>query len=55
VLKDPAPQVVAQVLGPNLGLELRAWTGPMTDWTQARSELVLAIEAALAREKIALA
>jgi potassium efflux system protein len=55
VLKDPAPLVVAQALGPNLSLELRAWTGPAADWTQARSDLVLAVEAALAREKIVLA
>jgi small-conductance mechanosensitive channel len=55
VLKNPPPQVIAQTLGPNLSLELRAWTGPAADWTQARSELVLAIDAALAREKITLA
>jgi potassium efflux system protein len=55
ILKNPPPQVIAQILGPNLGLELRAWTGSGADWTQARSGLVLAVEAALAREKIALA
>jgi small-conductance mechanosensitive channel len=55
VLKDPPPHVIAQALGPNLSLELRAWTGPTADWTQARSELMLAVEAALAREKIVLA
>ncbi len=55
VLKDPAPVVVAQTLGANLGLELRAWTRAAEDWTTVRSELVLAVNAVLTRENITLA
>ncbi len=55
VLKDPTPQVVAQTLGPNLGLELRAWTRSADDWTSVRSELIVALSAALAKENITLA
>jgi potassium efflux system protein len=55
VLKHPPPLVVAQTLGPNLGLELRAWTRSSDDWTTVRSELVLAVNAALTRENITLA
>ena len=38
---------MAQTLGANLGLELRAWTQAADDWTQVRSEIVLAVNAAL--------
>ena len=55
VLKHPPPRVIAQTLGPNLGLELRAWIGAGDDWTAVRSDLVLAVETALSREKITLA
>ncbi len=55
VLKNPPPQVVAQTLGVNLGLELRAWTRSKDDWTTIRSELVLAMNEALSRENITLA
>ena len=55
VLQHPPPRVVAQTLGPNLGLELRAWTRSSDDWTTVRSELVLAVNAALSRENITLA
>jgi potassium efflux system protein len=55
VLKNPPPRVIAQTLGVNLGLELRAWTGSTGDWTEVRSELVLAVSAELAKENIILA
>ncbi len=55
VLKNPPPVVVAQTLGANLGLELRAWTKSNADWTAVRSELVLAVNEAVTRENITLA
>jgi potassium-dependent mechanosensitive channel len=55
VLQEPPPQVLAQALGANLGFELRAWTRASDDWGVVRSELILAINAALAKENIALA
>ena len=55
VLKDPAPQVLAQALGANMGFELRAWTRASDDWGVVRSDLILAINAAFAKESIALA
>jgi small-conductance mechanosensitive channel len=42
-------------LGPeSLGFELRAWTDRVERWTHVRSELVIAISAALAAEHIAI-
>jgi potassium efflux system protein len=55
VLKQPPPLVQAQSLGVNLGLELRAWTRAVDDWGVVRSDLVLAINAALTKENITLA
>jgi small-conductance mechanosensitive channel len=55
ILQQPPPRVIAQTLGANLGLELRAWTLAADDWTLLRSDLVLAVNAALTRENIPLA
>jgi potassium efflux system protein len=55
VMKQPAPHVLAQSLGANLGFELRAWTGAAEDWGVVRSDLILALNAALAKENIVLA
>jgi potassium efflux system protein len=55
VLKQPPPQVQAQTLGANLGLELRAWTQAVDDWSAVRSEIVLAVNEALTKENITLA
>jgi small-conductance mechanosensitive channel len=53
--KDPPPQALVVKLGPDsLGFELRAWTEDAERWMQIRSELAIAISAALAAEKIAL-
>jgi potassium efflux system protein len=55
VLKDPPPQVLLIALsGAALNLELRAWTNSNESWQQVRSDLALAISAALARENIAM-
>lgn len=55
VVKEPAPRVLAQSLGANMGFELRAWIRASDDWNTVRSELILAINAVLTRENIALA
>jgi potassium efflux system protein len=55
VLQEPSPQVLAQALGANLGFEVRAWTHAADDWGIVRSELILAINAALAKENVTLA
>jgi len=55
VLKQPSPQVLAQALGANLSLELRAWTRSVDEWGLVRSELVLAIGEVLAKENVTLA
>jgi potassium efflux system protein len=54
VLKSPAPQVLVLSLGANLGFEVRAWTHEIDDWSIVRSELLLAINAAMVRENITL-
>jgi len=55
VNKDPSPKALVVKLGPDsLGLELRAWTDQSEQWMQIRSDLAIAISAALAAEKIAL-
>jgi small-conductance mechanosensitive channel len=55
ILKQPPPQVLVVTLGANLGFELRAWTREIEDWNVVRSDLSLAINAALTRENIPLA
>jgi small-conductance mechanosensitive channel len=53
--KEPPPKALVVKLGPDsLGLELRAWTDQSEEWMQIRSDLAIAISAALAAEKIAL-
>jgi len=53
ILKDPTPQVLFTGLtGTALNFELRAWTTQHEVWTQIRSDLFLAISAALAKENI---
>jgi small-conductance mechanosensitive channel len=55
VTDEPPPQALVVKLGPDaLGLELRAWTERIDHWMQIRSELAIAIRAALARENIAI-
>jgi small-conductance mechanosensitive channel len=52
---DPPPQALVVKLGPDsLGLELRAWTEHSEQWMQIRSEMAIAVNAALAAEKISI-
>src|ERR1044071_4691726 len=53
--KNPPPKALVVKLGPDsLGLELLAWTAQSEEWMQIRSDLAIAISAALTAEKIAL-
>ncbi len=53
VLTNPPPQVLfTSLTGATLNFELKAWTAKQDLWTQTKSELFLAISAALARENI---
>jgi len=53
VIKDPPPQVlVTSLTATALSLELRVWTNHPAQWVQIRSDLSLAIHAALAKENI---
>jgi small-conductance mechanosensitive channel len=55
VSNDDPPQALVVKLGPDaLGFELRAWTEHAEQWMQIRSELAIAINAALAAENIAI-
>jgi len=55
VAGDPPPQALVVKLGPDsLGCELRVWTDRSEQWMQIRSELAIAISAALTAEKIAI-
>ena len=55
ITHDPPPQALVVSLGPDsLGFELRAWTDRIEQWMQVRSELAIAINTALAAEKITL-
>jgi small-conductance mechanosensitive channel len=55
VLKDPPPSaLLTAISGATLSFEVRVWIASTENWTQVRSDLALAIAAALAREKIAL-
>jgi potassium-dependent mechanosensitive channel len=55
IVRDPPPQALVVKLGADaLGFELRAWTDHSEQWMQIRSELALAISAALAAENIAI-
>jgi potassium efflux system protein len=55
VLSEPPPQVLfTNLTGATLNFELRAWTSKHETWQQVRSDLYLALSAALARENIAM-
>jgi len=55
VLKQPPPEALLVRLGPDwMGFELRASTDCVEDWMKARSELSVAVTAALKAEGIAL-
>jgi small-conductance mechanosensitive channel len=55
VAKDPPPQALVTTLGPNsITVEVRAWTDSSDQWMQVRSELAIAVNAALTAEKIAM-
>ena len=55
VAKDPPPQALVTKLGPDaITFELRAWTDRADQWMQIRSELAIAVNAALTAEKIAM-
>jgi small-conductance mechanosensitive channel len=52
VLKDPLPRALfVSFTNGALNFELRAWTSPSEDWYQVRSDLCLAINAALTAQK----
>jgi small-conductance mechanosensitive channel len=54
VLKDPPPQVLLGSFGgDSLSFELRVWTNQTEDWSRIRSELSLAVRAAMAEHNIA--
>jgi potassium-dependent mechanosensitive channel len=54
VLKDPPPHaLLASLGGATLNFEVRAWISSTENWLQVRSDLALAVSAALARENIA--
>lgn len=56
VAKDPAPRVhVVSMTASAVAFQLRVWTDRHETWAQVRSDLTLAINEALAREKIVLA
>jgi potassium efflux system protein len=56
VSKEPVPQVyVTNFTAGAVTFQLRAWTDRHQDWTQLRSDLSVAVNEALAREKIAIA
>ena len=56
VSKEPSPQVyVTNFTAGSVTFQLRAWTDRHEDWTQLRSDLSVAVNEALAREKIAIA
>jgi potassium efflux system protein len=56
VLSDPAPQPLFMGFGESaLLFELRVWTDGLTDWQQVRSELAVALNAALGEAGIGIA
>jgi potassium-dependent mechanosensitive channel len=56
VSKEPSPQVyVTNFTAGSVTFQLRAWTDRNEDWTQLRSDLAVAANEALVREKIAIA
>jgi potassium efflux system protein len=56
VAKEPSPQVyVTNLSAGAVTFKIRAWTDRHEDWAQMRSDLSVAVNEALAREKIAIA
>ena len=56
ITKEPAPQVYVVSLGSAAAsFNLRVWTDHYEDWKQVRSDLAVAVDEALSREKIAVA
>ena len=56
VAKEPSPQVyVANFTAGAITFQLRVWTDQYHEWAQLRSDLSVAVNDALAREKIAIA
>jgi potassium-dependent mechanosensitive channel len=56
VAKEPAPQVyVVSVTAAGIAFQLRAWTDRYQDFAQVRSDLAIAVNDALVRNKIAIA
>jgi potassium-dependent mechanosensitive channel len=57
IAKEPAPQVYVAsfAAGGITTIQLRAWTDRYQDWAQVRSDLAVAANEALVREKIAIA
>jgi small-conductance mechanosensitive channel len=56
VAKEPPPQVyVHSVTAAGIAFQLRAWTDRYQDWAQVRSDLAVAVNDALVRNKIAIA
>jgi potassium-dependent mechanosensitive channel len=56
VAKEPSPQVyVTNFSAGAVTFQLRAWTDRNAEWAQLRSDLSVAVNDALAREKIAIA
>jgi small-conductance mechanosensitive channel len=54
--KQPSPQVyVTNFSAGAVTFQLRAWTDRNEDWAQLRSDLSVAVNEALAREKISIA
>lgn len=53
IMKDPAPRVLlVSFTADTLNLELRVWTNQSEDWSQIRSNLSMALRAALAQQSI---
>ena len=56
IAKEPAPQAYIVNFAPGaVSFQLRAWTDRYEDWVQVRSDLSLAVDQAMTREKIAIA
>jgi small-conductance mechanosensitive channel len=56
VAKQPLPQVyIVNFTAGAVTFQLRVWTERSREWAQVRSDLAVAVNEALAREKIAIA
>jgi potassium efflux system protein len=56
IAKQPAPQVyILNFTAGAVTFQLRVWTDRSREWAQLRSDLAVAVNDALAREKIAIA